>query len=328
MGMPPDGRKSDLSSSPSLRCPWLNSMTTPMQAPPSVPEAGAESAARPRDHAAGPVAIVLQVLADTGYGIWTLQGMALAFGIFREGRGESLVPLAVGTLFVIAGLVVASVRGSSGPAWHGWRPGHHAWPTRSALIALASFLPMLAVAGLTRGDNDFWATRLAGATLMLCSLGSLIHGMPRWGAPARLASSAVLPVGRVMAALYGGGLWLWLFVAADGSIAVGPAQPQHQPWLLVLLVMALLLGLIEGMRWHALRQSGSESAPQGGRVLPARFAAALLGYAIPCIALLLADRWQASGALALLAALSALIGRALEQQLYARANRVGGSAFA
>ena len=43
----------------------------------------------------------------------------------------------------------------------------------------------------------------AGATLMLCSLGSLIHGMPRWGAPARLASSAVLPVGRVMAALYG-----------------------------------------------------------------------------------------------------------------------------
>ena len=270
----------------------------------------------------------MQVLADTGHGIWVLQGMALAFGIFRDGRGESLVPLAVGTLFVLAGLVVASVRIPGLPAWHGWRPGRNAWPTRPALIALASFLPVLAVAGLTRGDNDFWATRIAGAALTLCSLGSLIHGRPRWIAPARLASSAVLPVGRLMAALYGGGLWLWLFVAADGRIAVGPAQPQHQPWLLVLLIMALLLGLIEGMRWHALRQPDAGSTPQGDRVAPARFAAALLGYAIPCVALLLADRWQASGALALLAALSAMVGRALEQRLYARANRTAGPAFA
>lgn len=303
-------------------------MTAPMQAPPSAPDAGAESSARPHPGAPGRIAIALQVLADTGHGIWVLQGMALAFGIFREGRGESLVPLAVGALFVLAGLVVASVRVPGLPAWHGWHPGRNAWPTRPALIALASFLPVLAVAGLTRGDNDFWATRLAGAALMLCSLGNLIHGMPRRIAPARLAGSAVLPVGRAMAALYGGGLWLWLFVAADGRIAVGPAQPQHQPWLLVLLIMALLLGLIEGMRWHALRQSEAGSTPQGDRVIPARFAAALLCYAIPCVALLLADRWQASGALALLAALSAMVGRALEQRLYAWANRATDSAFA
>jgi hypothetical protein len=98
--------------------------------------------------------------------------------------------------------------------------------------------------------------------------------------------------------------------------------------LLVLLIMALLLGLIEGMRWHALRLSDTQPASQGDRVAPARFAAALLGYAIPCIALLLADRWQASGALALLAALSAMVGRALEQRLYAWANRATDSAFA
>ncbi len=302
-------------------------MTAPMQAPPSAPGAGAESSAHPHAGAPGRVAIALQVLADTGYGIWVLQGVALACGIFRDGRGESLVPLAVGALFVLAGLVVASLPVPGLPAWHGWHPGRNAWPTRPALIALAGFLPVLAVAGLTRGDNDFWATRLAGAALMLCSLGSLIHGMPRRLAPARLASSAVLPAGRVMAALYGGGLWLWLAVAADGRIAIGPAQPQHQPWLLVLLIMALLLGLTEGMRWHALRRSDAGSMPQGGRIVPARFAAALLGYAIPCVALLLADRWQAGGALALLAALSALVGRALEQRLYARAHRTAGLAF-
>lgn len=302
-------------------------MTAPMHAPPSVPGAGVDSSAQSGVRAPGYPTIALQVLADVGYGIWVLQGMALAFGIFREGRGESLVPLAVGALFVLAGLIVASVRVPGLPAWHGWHPGWQARPTRQALIALMSFLPVLAVAGLTRGDNDFWATRLSGAALMLCSLGSLIQGMPRWAAPVPLGSSAVLPVGRVMAALYGGGLWLWLFVAADGRLSIGPAQPQHQPWLLGLLVMALLLGLIEGMRWHALRLSDSPCIPPRGAVLPARFAAALLGYAVPCLALLLADRWQASGALALVAALGAMVGRVLEQRLYARAHCLAGSAF-
>ena len=328
MGMPHDGRKSDLSSS-YLPCvaARFDTVTVSMPMPPSAPGAGADSSARPAT-APGYLAIALQVLADTGYGIWALQGMALAFGIFREGRGESLVPLAVGALFAIAGLIVASVRVPGLPAWYGWHPGRNAWPTRQALIALTSFLPMLAVAGLTRGDNDFWATRLAGAALMLGSLASLIHSTPRGTFPAAIGNGAVLPVGRVMAALYGGGLWLWLFVAADGRLAVGPAQPEHQPWLLVLLIMALLLGLIEGMRWHALRVSDTaETAPRGS-VIPARFAAALLGYAVPCVALLLADRWQASGALALVAAFSAMVGRALEQRLYARANRAVGSAFA
>ena len=297
-----------------------------MQAQPSGPDAGADSSARPRAEATARMAIALQVLAEAGQGIWMLQGMALAFGIFREGRGESLVPLAAGSLFVVAGLVVASVRTAGLPAWYGWHPGRNAWPTRRALLALANFLPVLAVAGLTRGDNDFWATRVAGAAMLLCSLGSLIQDMPRRAASARPAATAVLPLGRLMAALYTGGLWLWLFVAADGRDVPAPAQSGHQPWLLMLLVMALLLGLVEGMRWHALRSSEAGPAPQRDRVVPARFVAALLGYAAPCIALLLADRWQAGGALALLAAISALAGRALEQQLYVRANQAAGAA--
>ncbi len=329
MGMPHDGRKSDRAAViPPCVVRRFDLVTASMQTPPSAPDAGADSSARTAGGAPGYLAIALQVMTDTGYGIWALQGMALAFGIFREGRGESLVPLAAGALLVIAGLIVASVRVPGLPAWHGWHPGQNAWPTRQALIALASFLPMLAVAGLTRGDNDFWATRLAGAALMLTSLASLIHNVPRGTFPVSLGSAAVLPAGRVMAALYGGGLWLWLFVAADGHLAVGPAQPQHQPWLLVLLIMALLLGLIEGMRWHALRASDTaETAPARGSVIPARFAAALLGYAVPCVALLLADRWQASGALALGAALGAMVGRVLEQRLYACAHCAAGSAF-
>lgn len=293
-----------------------------MQVPPSAPDAESSASDRPPATAPGALAIALQVLADTGYGLWALQGGALAFGIFRHGRGESLVPLAIGLLFVLAGLAVASLRRPGLPAWHGWQPGQAAWPPRAALFALASFLPVLAVAGLTRGDNEFWATRLAGAVLMLCSLGCLLQDAPRWATPAAGASVTAAPVGRVLAALYGGGLWLWLLAAADGPPVLGPAPPQHSPWLLVLLGMALLLGLMEGMRWHALRLlEGTDTLPPRGGIIPARFAAALLGYAVPCVALLLGDRWQASGALALVAALSALLGRMLEQRLYARAHR-------
>lgn len=263
---------------------------------------------------------VLQMLADTGCGIWALQGMGLAAGIFREGRGESLVPLMIGLVFVTLSLLLSGMKHAGLPAWQGWYPGNGLRPTRGALLVLALYLPMLAVAGLTRGDNDFWATRIAGAALMLCCLGALLYnpGGRRSGAGSGDAVAAV-PIGRVMSALYGGGLWLWLCAAADSDMSFGPALPEHQPWLLLLMIMALLLGLMEGMRWHALRMGGSgsqrESVPVRGR-----FVAAVLSHALPCLALLLADRWQAGGLLAGVAAASNLVGRALEQGLYNRAR--------
>ena len=82
----------------------------------------------PRDHASGSraLAAMLQTWADTGYGLWALQGMALAFGMFRAGRGESLVPLALGALFVSAGLLVACLRlpRRTALAWLASRPRH------------------------------------------------------------------------------------------------------------------------------------------------------------------------------------------------------------
>ena len=149
----------------------------------------------------------------------------------------------------------------------------------------------------------------------------------RWAArhePASFAfaacAGATVPVGRVMSALYGGGLWLWLCAAADSDVAFGPAPPEHQPWLLLLMVMALLLGLMEGMRWHALRTDESGSRRRESVPVRGRFVAAVLSHALPCLALLLADRWQASGVLAGVAAASNLVGRALEQGLYSRAS--------
>ncbi|MCX7513310.1 hypothetical protein [Frateuria sp. STR12] len=261
-------------------------------------------------------AALLRMLALSGYGLWMLLGLALALGIYRGGRSEALLPLALGAVFVSIGLAVACLRLPGLSEWHGWFPARRSRPTREALLALAAYLPMLAVAGLVRGDNAFWATRLAGAALALCSLASLaytVHRYRRRLSEGVLRCSAQLPVSRVVAAWYAGGLWLWLCLAAQDG-AVHPAGTR--PWIMVLLVLALLLGLIEGLRWQALSQPEGRSAMPRTRGRTARFVAALLTYAVPSLALLVVDLSDAGMPLVALAAISCLLGRTIEQRAY------------
>lgn len=275
------------------------------------------------DESAGPVLIrpqrvgatLLQVAAFNGLGLWMLLGLALAVGVYPSGRGDALVPLALGALLVATGLVAASVRAPWMPTWHGWRIGRDSRPTRAALITLATFLPMLAVAGLARGDNTFWATRLAGAALTLCSLvtltvtgyGDIKRRMP--GLDARLLSQ--LPLSRVVSAAYGGGLWLWLCAAGqDGGDSIDP-----RVWIMGLLLLALLRGLVEGMRWQAVLQR--LSVPRSRlEQQPRRYLAASLIYALPCVALILASFDDGRLLMAVLAALSCMLGMSIELSLY------------
>jgi hypothetical protein len=276
-----------------------------------VPNADMRLAPHAADYPTAALPIALRALADTGYGLWMLQGAALALGIFRSGRSESLVPLGLGALFVSLGLLLAVVRVPGVPDWRGWHPGRGHRPGVSALIAMATYLPMLAVAGLTRGENDFLPTRLAGAALMLGSLGCLIYRNRRQRDRSR--SALRLSVGRVVSALYGGGLWLWACAAA-GRDAVGIRDPASQLWLLLLLALALLLGLFDGTRWHALRRP----ALPAGSFEPARLLAAVLIYAVPCLAVLSTDKGLPVDVAALTAAASCLLGRMLERRVHAR----------
>ena len=258
---------------------------------------------------------LLQVAAFNGLGLWMLLGLALAVGVYPSGRGDALVPLTLGALLVVIGLVAACARAPWMPTWHGWRIGRDSRPTRAALITLATFLPMLAVAGLARGDNTFWATRLAGAALTLCSLisltvtgyGDVKRRMP--GLDIRLLSQ--LPLSRVVSAAYGGGLWLWLCAAGqDGSAATDP-----RPWIVGLLLLALLRGLVEGMRWQAVLQR--LPAPRARlEQQPRRYIAASLIYALPCVALIVASFDDGRLFMAALATISCMIGMGIELSLY------------
>jgi succinate dehydrogenase hydrophobic anchor subunit len=259
-------------------------------------------------------ASLLRVLALSGHGLWMLLGLALALGIYRIGRSEALLPLALGAVFISAGLLAACLRLPGLSEWHGWHPATRSRPTRDALLALAAYLPMLAVGGLVRGDNAFWATRLAGTALVLCSAASLAYTVHRYRmqlSPGALRCSTHLPVSRMVAALYAGGLWMWLCLATQDG-AVHPAGTR--PWIMVLLVLALLLGLIEGLRWQALAQADKRNTGPRGRT--ERFVAALFTYAIPSLALLVVDLSDAGVPLVALAAISCLFGRSIEHRAY------------
>lgn len=259
---------------------------------------------------------LLHVSGYDGFGLWLGLGLALAIGVYPEGRGDVLVPIGLGALLVAVGLLAAGAHLRWMPHWHGWVIGKGSRPTRDALVALACILPVLAVAGLARGDNAFWATRLAGAAMALAGLCSLIvtaYADARRQAPdmdPRLATQ--LPLSRVVSATYGGGLWLWLCTTGQ-SFDETVLHPRV--WILGLLALALLRGLVESLRWQAALQR--VAVPRRRLELPpGRYLAALLVYTAPCLALLLTSFCEGGFVLALMAAVSCTIGMALELSLY------------
>jgi hypothetical protein len=265
--------------------------------------------------------IVLLVLATTGYGLWMVMGASLALGLYADGRGEVLAPLLAGLIMVSAGLIASCVRVPSAHEWHGWQPLRGVLPTREGLIAMVTYLPMLAVAGLARGDNDFWATRLAGAALMFFSLATLIYTARNACRRAGVvrSMSAVIPVGQVVAALLAGGLCFWLCLVLQDVGDHGPlalATPR-----LCLLGAALMLGVTDGLRWRALPlavpgQHRLDASTADPRISMQRLLAAVLAVGLPCLLLVTTGVGRYSAAFAALAALSCIIGQCLEQRLY------------
>jgi hypothetical protein len=273
------------------------------------------------DQATTPVGLtpmLLEVLALCGYGLWMLLGSALALGVYSSGRGDALVPLALGCAFVSAGLLVACLRLHGVSEWHGWRVRSTQWPTREAMLALATYLPMLALGGLVRGDEDFWATRVLSVVLALCSLFCLITSAYGYRTR-RLASQAgiagQLPVSRVLSACYGGGLWLWVCLIFQTGLTGGAVEPW--PWAIGLLLLAMLLGLVDGVGWHSLRGVGlGEHRQRSNGLQPRRFLAAVLICAVPCLSLLLVPVLPGGRWLTPCAATAYIVGKSLELWLY------------
>lgn len=277
-------------------------------------DANGAQASRPVAHVAAPF---WRVLATSGYGLWAWLGLALALDR-QDGRSGTLIPLTAGLVLVSFGLLLAYLpwRGTTRD-WYGWQPQRDSRPTRAALLAFATYLPMLAVAGLARGENDFWATRLAGAALALCSMASLAYNnyshRRRWLGPLSSPSASQLPIKRLLFAAYAGGLWLWVSLLAQGQL---DSPFVGFSWLL--LALAVLLGVLETLSWRSL---GQRRAERTAALRSARWLAVVLTYVVPALALLLATQIATPLLAATLALSSCLLGRWLEQRQFAAVRR-------
>jgi sulfite dehydrogenase (quinone) subunit SoeC len=262
--------------------------------------------------------MLLEALALCGYGLWMLLALALSLGLYSAGRGDALVPLALGCVFVSAGLLAACLRLRVMPEWHGWRIGTSQRPTREALLALGTYLPMLGLAGLARGNEAFWATRLVSMALMVCSFACLVTSAYGYRTR-RLASKAgiaiQLPVSRLLSAWYSGGLWLWVCVIFQANLTGGDVEPL--PWAIGLLLMAMLLGLVDGLGWQSLREPGLGEYRRSAHGLQSRrFLAAVFIWVVPCLSVLLVPAVPVGRWLACFAATACVIGKSVELWLY------------
>jgi hypothetical protein len=265
----------------------------------------------------GHAEILLRVLAVSGHGLWIWLGVALALGLDRVGRCDTLMPLMLGAVLVSAGLLLVCLRLPSVPDWHGWQPARGHRPTRAAQMVMATFLPVLLLIVLRGGVGHAWAIRLAGVVMMLGSLSSLVYiayDDRRRLPPGLQRVSSSLPVSRVVTAGYSGGLWLWLCAMAQGGLE----QPSNAyPWILLLLTLALLLGLLECLRWQSLdARMAPHRSLDAHEVSPLRFVAAIFVYVLPCTALLLTQRFGGGLLVAAVSVPSCLLGKMLEQRVY------------
>lgn len=289
--------------------------------------------------------IFFTVLAGAGYGLWCLLGGALAIGIYPPGRGNVLGPLAIGFAFVSVGLLSSMLHlGRPTRAWRAFSQWDSSWLSREGLASVATYLPMLAVAGLARGDNHYIPTRIAGAALCLCALATLwctariytsLKPIAAWRDP------RVLPL-YLLFGLLSGGLWLWAYLAFNpGTLA--------WPYALALLALAVIAAGVKLAYWktvdaapvdtagHAtgLERSGSVRAFEGPTtegnyltremafVLARRHTRALRRYAllllaiVPIVAIVLILLWPSAHIwLAPLAAISCVLGLFVERWLF------------
>ncbi len=244
----------------------------------------------------------LELFHSIGYGIWAVIGAALAFNLDLDGRGGVLVPLLLGLVFIAVGQA-GTVLADLGP--RRWRAAARSLsgprPRPESLLALFTFVVMLALAGLVRGDNTFWATRALGALLPVsCVVTLLVARRQRHEAPAPLR----LRPGGLLAIVFCGGLWLWLIMTLQNP----PPSPQS--------VCPLLLGLLmAGMgAWLSTQMPPTRSVSD--EKLNHRLVI-VLAFTAPCLLLVAASMWHGYSVMAAIAALSCQVGLSINELLHA-----------
>jgi DMSO reductase anchor subunit len=200
--------------------------------------------------------IFFTVMSGCGYGLLFLLGLLIAIAPELAQRKASLIELGVGALFVVAGLLSSTLHlGQPQRAWRAFSQWRSSWLSREGVVSVASFAPMLALAGaLWCGDHPA-VLRSAGLVLVLLAgitvictarIYSSLKTIPAWH------NRFVLP-GYLVMGLLGGAVWLLALVGIfDDSIA----KPLLQPLLCwVVIALAIIVHGVKRTYWKDIDTS-------------------------------------------------------------------------
>lgn len=207
--------------------------------------------------------IFFTVMSGCGYGLLFLLGLLFAFDPPLIPRNEALIALAVGAIFVIAGLLASTLHlGQPQRAWRAFSQWRTSWLSREGVASVMSFVPMFALAWCLRRGADPNAVRLLGlllaalaAATIVCTAGiyTCLKTIPAWH------NRYVLP-GYLLLGLLGGTVWLLclqtMFPASFAAFAPN--------WMLgaVSAVLALCSAALKMVYWRHIDTAPSASTPE------------------------------------------------------------------
>lgn len=204
--------------------------------------------------------IFFTVVSGCGYGLLFLIGALVAADPHALTRTQGLLALAVGALFAAAGLTASMFHlGQPQRAWRALSQWRSSWLSREGVSAVASFMPVFALAYLFGFGGSILCVRSAGALLALLALATV-------GCTARIYSSLrtihawhnryVLP-GYWLLALLGGAAW-WQFLQR----AVDPSAASPRVLLGLLPVAALASWLLKRVYWRFIDTTRHDATPE------------------------------------------------------------------
>jgi len=164
--------------------------------------------------------IFFTAISGCGYGLLFLFGLGLTANPQIFGRTEALLVLATGAVFAAAGLTSSLFHlGQPQRAWRALSQWRSSWLSREGVAALASFVPVLALAAtIWRGDGGTMV-RVAAAALAVMAVVTVCCTAKIYTTLKTIRAwhnGLALP-GYLLFALLGGAAILWLLLAASGS---------------------------------------------------------------------------------------------------------------
>jgi DMSO reductase anchor subunit len=292
--------------------------------------------------------IFFTVFSGTGYGLLALMGLSAALGLLPRDPWFNAAALAVGVAAVSAGLVSSTIHlGHPERAWRALSQWRSSWLSREGVLAILSYLPVALLAYCLlehpqagQGSVALWGalTAVAAALTVFCTamIYRSLETVHQWANPWTVANYLLL-------GLAGGALWLNAlmqgFGIADSWIAVTALAVVIAAWGVKIGYWRFIdttahpstpesatglggfgrVGLFESPHTSAnylLKEMGFRIARKHSAKL--RAYAHLLAFLTPAVLLgaMLATSGVGATALAVLAALSILIGQFLERWLF------------